>query len=83
MSVGSAIKVLCTVVCLWEVVCGWLLVLSLQYVPSKGERVLGVVTKASARQYRVDIGGSIAATLPELAFEGATKRNKQNLQVLS
>jgi len=45
--------------------------------------VLGVVTKASARQYRVDIGGSVAATLPELAFEGATKRNKQNLQVLS
>ena len=45
--------------------------------------MLGVVTKASARQYRVDIGGSIAATLPELAFEGATKRNKQNLQVLS
>jgi len=40
-----------------------------------------VVIKASGRQYKVDIGGSTPATLPELAFEGATKRNKQNLQV--
>ncbi|KAK6100138.1 exosome non-catalytic core subunit rrp40 [Batrachochytrium dendrobatidis] len=31
--------------------------------------------------YRVDIGGPHPAALPVLAFEGATKRNKPNLEV--
>ena len=35
----------------------------------------------TGRQYRVDIGISMTAVLPELAFQGATKRNKPNLQV--
>ena len=52
-----------------------------QYVPMKGDRVLGVVTKTTGRSYRVDIGSAVSAVLPELAFEGATKRNKPNLQV--
>ena len=47
----------------------------------KGDRVLGVVTKTTGRSYRVDIGSAVSAVLPELAFEGATKRNKPNLQV--
>lgn len=42
--------------------------------------MLGVV-KATGRSYRVDIGSALVASLPELAFEGATKRNKPNLQV--
>ena len=29
----------------------------------------------------MDIGASAPASLPELAFEGATKRNRPNLQV--
>ena len=55
--------------------------LHLQYVPMKGDRVMGVITKTSGKSYRVDIGSAVSASLPELAFEGATKRNKPNLQV--
>ncbi len=43
--------------------------------------MLGVVTKATGKSYRVDIGSAVSAVLPELAFEGATKRNKPNVQV--
>ena len=42
--------------------------------------MLGVV-KATGRSHRVDIGSAVVASLPELSFEGATKRNKPNLQV--
>jgi exosome complex component RRP40 len=52
----------------------------LQYVVVKGERVLGVVTK-TGRVHRVDIGAAHLASLPELAFQGATRRNKPALQV--
>ena len=52
----------------------------LQYVAVKGERVLGVVTK-TGRVHRVDIGAAHLASLPELAFQGATRRNKPALQV--
>lgn len=47
---------------------------------SEGERVIGVVLK-TGRMHRVDIGGSQPAALSELAFEGATKRNKPAVQV--
>ncbi len=40
-----------------------------------------MVTKATGKLYRVDIGSAVSAVLPELAFEGATKRNKPNIQV--
>lgn len=52
----------------------------IQYIPIRGDRVVGVV-KTTGRHHRVDIGSAVAAVLPELAFEGATKRNKPNLQV--
>ena len=55
-------------------------ILHFQYVPCEGERVIGVVTK-TGRMHRVDIGGSQPAALSELAFEGATKRNKPSVQV--
>lgn len=42
--------------------------------------MLGVVTARLADYYRVDIGTAHTAVLPTLAFEGATKRNKPNLQ---
>lgn len=48
--------------------------------PSLNERVLGVVTKGG-KQSKVDIGAAVGAYLPELEFEGATKRNKPNLEV--
>ena len=52
----------------------------MQYVPCKGEQVIGVIVK-TGRVHRVDIGAHQLAALPELAFEGATKKNKPNLQV--
>ena len=43
--------------------------------------MVGVVTK-TGRMHRVDIGGAQPAALSELAFEGATKRNKPAVQVI-
>ena len=48
--------------------------------PVKGERVLGVVVK-TGRVHRVDINAALPASLPELSFQGATRRNKPSLQV--
>ena len=42
--------------------------------------MLGVV-KGTGRAHRIDIGSAVPAILPELSFEGATKRNKPSLQV--
>ncbi len=53
---------------------------NLQYVPVKGDPVIGVV-KATGRSHRIDIRSAVPAALPELSFEGATKRNKPALQV--
>ncbi|KAG2466855.1 exosome complex component RRP40 [Polypterus senegalus] len=52
-----------------------------RYVPAKGEGVIGIVTAKSGDVFKVDIGGSELATLSYLAFEGATKRNRPNVQV--
>ncbi len=43
--------------------------------------VVGTIVEKHAETYRVDIGLSQHAVLPALAFEGATKRNKPNLDV--
>ncbi|XP_077389023.1 exosome complex component RRP40 [Festucalex cinctus] len=52
-----------------------------RYVPAKGETVIGIVTSKSGDVFKVDIGGSEQASLSYLAFEGATKRNRPNVQV--
>ncbi|XP_063044125.1 exosome complex component RRP40 [Engraulis encrasicolus] len=52
-----------------------------RYVPVKGETVIGIVTNKSGDIFKVDVGGSEAASLSYLAFEGATKRNRPNVQV--
>ena len=49
----------------------------------KEERVIGIVTNRGSDSYKVDIGGAIPASLPSLSFEGATKKNKPNIQVKS
>ena len=36
---------------------------------------------ARPANFRVDIGAHVTANLSDVAFEGATKRNKPNLQV--
>ncbi|MED6237307.1 Exosome component 3 [Ataeniobius toweri] len=52
-----------------------------RYVPAKGETVIGIVTAKSGDVFKVDYGGSEQASLSYLAFEGATKRNRPNVQV--
>ncbi|KAK9729373.1 exosome non-catalytic core subunit rrp40 [Basidiobolus ranarum] len=52
-----------------------------RYVPALGEPVIGIITGKHAESYRVDIGSAQPAMLPALAFEGATKRNRPNLNV--
>lgn len=52
-----------------------------QYVPAKGETIIGIVTVKSGDVFKVDFGGSEQASLSYLAFEGATKRNRPNVQV--
>lgn len=42
---------------------------------------MGIVTGRMSEAFRVDIGTASPATLPMLAFEGATKRNKPNVTV--
>jgi len=55
-----------------------------QYIPAAQESVIGVVVgKNGAEGFRVDIGGPHNANLDALAFEGATKRNRPNLKVVS
>ncbi|KAM7418243.1 hypothetical protein PAMA_017753 [Pampus argenteus] len=52
-----------------------------RYVPAKGETVIGIVMVKSGDIFKVDFGGSEQASLSYLAFEGATKRNRPNVQV--
>lgn len=47
----------------------------------KGDTVIGIVTLKSGDVFKVDFGGSEQASLSYLAFEGATKRNRPNVQV--
>jgi len=52
-----------------------------RYVPTRGENVIGVVLAKAGDTFKVDIGTSEAASLSYLAFEGATKKNRPNVQV--
>eukprot|EP00794_Sanderia_malayensis_P008250 gene8250-9132_t len=52
-----------------------------RYVAVKGDSVIGIIAKTGADNYRVDIGTSIPAALGNLSFDGATKRNRPNLQI--
>ena len=45
--------------------------------------MIGIVTNRGSDSYKVDIGGAMPASLPSLSFEGATKKNKPNIQVKS
>ena len=52
-----------------------------QYVPVKDDSVIGIITNRGSESYKVDIGSSMPAALGNLSFEGATRRNRPNLQV--
>ncbi|KAI9217175.1 hypothetical protein BC828DRAFT_418320 [Blastocladiella britannica] len=52
-----------------------------RYVPSASENVVGIITHRTAEGYRVDIGAAHPAVVSMLAFEGASKRNRPNVEV--
>ncbi|HEY9754184.1 MAG TPA: KH domain-containing protein, partial [Oculatellaceae cyanobacterium] len=52
-----------------------------QYVAQVDDQVIGIISERLGEQYKVDINGSLPAFLSQFAFEGATKRNKPNLNV--
>lgn len=46
-----------------------------------GDNVIGLITARHGDFYKVDLASCHGATLSNLAFEGATKRNRPNLQI--
>ncbi|KAK0174486.1 hypothetical protein PV327_010249 [Microctonus hyperodae] len=52
-----------------------------RYIPCRGENVVGIVTQKMGDIFKVDIGSSDQASLSYLAFEGASKRNRPDIQV--
>ncbi|XP_063992702.1 exosome complex component RRP40 [Diachasmimorpha longicaudata] len=52
-----------------------------RYIPSRGETVVGIVTQKAGDIFKVDIGASDQASLSYLAFEGASKRNRPDVQI--
>ena len=52
-----------------------------RYIPAVEESVIGIITEKYGENFAVDVGGPFTASLPVLAFEGATRRNRPNLQV--
>ena len=52
-----------------------------RYVPALDDHVIGIVESKHAEEYRLHIAGAGLASLPVLAFDGATKRNRPHLEV--
>lgn len=52
-----------------------------RYVPKKGDFVVGIVVKKAGENLKIDMGSAEFATLSMLAFEGATKKQKPDVQV--
>uniref|UniRef100_A0A7S4DH56 Ribosomal RNA-processing protein 40 n=1 Tax=Lotharella globosa TaxID=91324 RepID=A0A7S4DH56_9EUKA len=52
-----------------------------RYIASAGDWVIGVIVEKHTENFKVDIGEVHPAILPSLSFEGATKRNRPNLDV--
>lgn len=59
----------------------WVDAIQKRYNPSKSETVIGVVVQKAGDIFRVDIGSSELAALSYLAFEGATKKNRPDVNV--
>lgn len=54
---------------------------SRRYVPVADDLVIGQVTNRGVESYSVTLFSAHSASLPVLAFEGATRRNRPNLEV--
>ena len=59
----------------------WVETIHKRYVPKKGDMVVGIVTKKGGDNLKVDIGSAEPATLSLLAFAGATKKQRPDLQI--
>lgn len=59
----------------------WIDTYQKRYVPAKGESIIGVVVNKSADILKLDIGASEHASLSFLAFEGASKKYKPEVNV--
>ena len=51
--------------------------------PVRGDRVIGTIVTKGSLTARIDIGANDLASLNLLAFEGATKKNRPNMNVRS
>lgn len=52
-----------------------------RYIPVVGDLVIGIVTAKLGELFKVDIGCHMNAALPLTGFEGATRKNRPNLEV--
>uniref|UniRef100_T1JKW6 Ribosomal RNA-processing protein 40 n=1 Tax=Strigamia maritima TaxID=126957 RepID=T1JKW6_STRMM len=52
-----------------------------RYVAERNDDVIGIVTNKTGDTFRVDIGASEQATISFLAFEGATQKNRPQVQI--
>lgn len=52
-----------------------------RYIPERDEFVIGIVINKSMDFFKIDIGSSEPAILSYLAFEGATKKNRQKVEI--
>lgn len=52
-----------------------------RYIPNVEDTVVGIMVDRRSEMFILDIGGPAFASLPILAFEGATRRNIPNLQI--
>jgi exosome complex component RRP40 len=59
----------------------WVETSTKRYVPAIRDTVVGVVLERRMETYRIEIGGTCAASLPHLAFDGASRRNKPDLPI--
>ncbi|XP_035909407.1 exosome complex component RRP40 [Anopheles stephensi] len=59
----------------------WIDAYQKRYVPNRGELVIGVVMAKAGDIFRLDIGSCENASLSYMAFEGATKKNRPDVNV--
>lgn len=51
-----------------------------RYTPTVDDAVVGIITERFGESWTVNINGPFPATLPALAFEGVTRRNRPRLE---
>mmetsp|Transcript_23667 Transcript_23667/g.65640 ORF Transcript_23667/g.65640 Transcript_23667/m.65640 type:complete len:241 (+) Transcript_23667:223-945(+) len=58
----------------------WMQGIQKRFIPAVDDLVIGVITERHGESFNVDIRAPFLAVLPMLSFEGATRRNRPNLQ---